>query len=307
MTQPIPTQPCSAAPQDLQALLTLASDFRWELDEALRFSAISGPLVERGILNPQSLMSKRLTDWPEQHLREGSATEAALAALRAHKEFRDLQCAITLSDDTPRWFALSGLPRVAPGRPFCGYQGVATDITHRLDEEAHYRHLAYHDALTGLPNRRLFNDRVEQAINQARRQGTRLAVMLIDLDQFKLINDRYGHAAGDRTLIAVANSLRNTVRQSDTVARLGGDEFVAMLPRVGQAEDALRVARKMIDTLSQTGPHMLSVSIGTALFPDHGTDLHSLLMQADQAMYAAKRDGGRTARLALAVPLEQLR
>ncbi len=306
MTEPASRTSCSAAPQDLQALITLASDFRWELDEALRFCALAGPLIERGTLDPKQLIGQRLTDWPAERLRE-TGTDAAMAAIRARQAFHELHCALPLIDGSLRWFALAGLPRFTPTQHFSGYQGVAADITAKLDEEAHYRHLAMHDALTGLPNRRLLADRVEQAIHQARRQGTRLAIMLVDLDHFKHINDRFGHAVGDRTLIALATALGRAVRQSDTVARLGGDEFVILLPRVGNAMDAVNVARKIIDHLAQTGPHLLTASAGLSLFPDHGVDLHNLLMQADQAMYRAKRDGGNGVRMAEPIAPERLR
>jgi diguanylate cyclase (GGDEF)-like protein len=151
------------------------------------------------------------------------------------------------------------------------------------------------DALTGLPNRRLFNDRAEQTILRARRQGDRVAVMIIDLDRFKEVNDTLGHQSGDALLQEVARRLRRTLRESDTVARLGGDEFAVLLPSVEHAEAAQLVAAALAKAISEPiGVEGLSLdteaSIGIALFPDHGQDVAELLQRADVAMYTAKAD-----------------
>ena len=151
------------------------------------------------------------------------------------------------------------------------------------------------DALTGLPNRRLFHDRVEQAILRARRQGERVAVMIIDLDRFKEVNDTLGHHSGDLLLGEVARRLRGTLRESDTVARLGGDEFAVLLPGVRDASAAEGVALLLGDAISE--PIALEglsldteASIGIALFPEHGQDVADLLARADLAMYTAKAE-----------------
>jgi len=295
-TQPAPA--CSSATDDLAALLGLACDFRWEWDAALRFSALSGPPIDAGLITPAQLIGARVFDWPSHLLRDTALFGAARAAAHARQTFRSLHFALSLNDDTRHWFSLSGMPRFDAERHFTGYQGIAIDITHTLQEEERFRHLAYHDALTGLPNRRLFSDRLDQAIHQARRTGTRLALMMIDLDQFKRINDRWGHAAGDRALITVATALKRGLRQSDTLARLGGDEFIALLPRAGSDADTLRLARKLLDAIAGAGPFMQSASIGVSLFPDHGIDTQGLILRADQAMYVAKREGGHGVRMA---------
>lgn len=288
---------CSQAPQDLQALLALTSDFRWEMDARLRFSAVEGAMVDNGRLLRHTLLGKQLLNWPAGLLRAAHEPHP-LAALDRHEPFRELHLKLDLRDGQMGWFALAGLPRLDAQGHFLGYQGVASDITERLEEVSHVRHLAYHDALTGLPNRRLFLDRLEQALAQARRQGSRVAVLSIDLDQFKQINDRHGHAAGDRSLIDTARQLRAAVRQSDTVARYGGDEFVALLLHITHPHDTLAVARKMLDTLGQDSPFPVSASIGVALFPDHGFDSSTLLVEADRAMYRAKSQGGHQAQIA---------
>lgn len=156
-------------------------------------------------------------------------------------------------------------------------------------------HLAFHDALTGLGNRRLLRDRLEQMIARARRQGSVVAVVLIDLDDFKLVNDSFGHSLGDELLKAVAARLSDALRESDTIARLGGDEFV-VLAEVGGNEHLAQLVERLFQALSQpvdAGDMALSVrmSVGIALFPADGEDAESLLRQADTAMYSAKNEG----------------
>lgn len=162
---------------------------------------------------------------------------------------------------------------------------------HELD------HLASHDSLTGLQNRRFFLDRLEHALAHARRDHGRLAMLFIDLDRFKEVNDSEGHAAGDAVLRALAVRLRHLVRESDTVARIGGDEFVILLDQVHDAEDVDVVARKVRDALSEAvcweGCELVvGASVGVARFPEHGQDAASLIAAADAAMYQAKSGGG---------------
>ena len=157
-------------------------------------------------------------------------------------------------------------------------------------------HLAHHDVLTGLPNRILLQDRLSQAIELADRQGRQLAVMFLDLDQFKHINDSLGHAVGDKLLQSVAHRLVGCVRHSDTVSRQGGDEFVLLLPFIEHPEDAAFSAQKIVAALAE--PHhidlhdlQISVSIGISIYPDDGQDTEALIMNADAAMYHAKEHG----------------
>jgi diguanylate cyclase len=164
----------------------------------------------------------------------------------------------------------------------------------RLGRQARLRErAATHDALTGLPNRTLFRDRTDQAIRQAKRELTTTALLLIDLDRFKEVNDTLGHHYGDQLLVQVGQRLRSTLREVDTVARLGGDEFAVLLPRVATAEGAVTVAGKLLAGFEK--PFTLEgltldveASIGAALYPDHGSDADELLQRADIAMYAAK-------------------
>lgn len=186
------------------------------------------------------------------------------------------------------------------------YIGFQSDVTDRVEAELRLAHLAFHDKLTGLPNRALLMSELDHAIAQATASKQRLTVLFIDLDGFKTINDRLGHAAGDLALTATAIRLRLALRDSDLLGRYGGDEFIAVLADVpaGQARSvAQRTADAVLDRfhspLDLDGrPVHLGVSIGVALFPEHGSDAESLVQAADQAMYAAKRAGRGRAELA---------
>ncbi len=168
-------------------------------------------------------------------------------------------------------------------------------------------YLAHHDALTGLPNRVTFLDRLQVAIAQARRQGHRLAVLFVDLDRFKEVNDQYGHQVGDQLLQAVARRLQGGVRESDTAARLSGDEFVVLLSPVHGREEVLAVAEKLLQRFQaplelETMSLPIRVSIGISLFPEHGSTAQALLEAADTAMYASKGAGRNAWTLALEGP-----
>jgi diguanylate cyclase (GGDEF)-like protein/hemerythrin-like metal-binding protein/PAS domain S-box-containing protein len=175
--------------------------------------------------------------------------------------------------------------------------GVTRDVTQRKRTEDAIRHLAFHDALTQLPNRRLFLDRLQQAMARARRERTKMALLFIDLDEFKPINDEMGHEMGDWLLQAAAQRMLECLRAYDTAARFGGDEFVILLPDIAKAEESLYVAERIRSALSEpfeTGDGrrlQISSSIGIALFPDHADDERELLRVGDEAMYRAKNEG----------------
>jgi diguanylate cyclase (GGDEF)-like protein/PAS domain S-box-containing protein len=182
------------------------------------------------------------------------------------------------------------------------YAGLFTDITqHRLNEER-IRQLAYYDALTGLPNRRLLEDRLQHGIRHAHRKQQMLAVMFVDLDHFKAVNDIHGHAAGDHLLTEIAARLQSCLREDDTLARLGGDEFIVLLPELDNSEHATRIARRLIDANARPyrcGDALLRVgsSIGISLYPLDGETAESLMEAADEAMYQAKAAGRNQFRL----------
>jgi len=176
------------------------------------------------------------------------------------------------------------------------YEGSIEDITERKRAEEIIKHMAYHDDLTGLPNRRLFDDRLNLAMAHAERNQQKLAVMLLDLDHFKEVNDTLGHSVGDQLLQAVGERLVNLLRKGDTVARMGGDEFMLLLPEATQVEDAAKVARKLLGAMRE--PYVfdghelyITTSIGIVLYPDDGEDGDTLMKNADITMYRAKDQG----------------
>jgi diguanylate cyclase (GGDEF)-like protein/PAS domain S-box-containing protein len=174
---------------------------------------------------------------------------------------------------------------------------VVRDVTDELLRVEQLEYLATHDDLTGLPNRLLFQDRLERAREQGRRYGAGFALLLMDLDGFKEVNDTHGHELGDRLLSALGTRLRAALRAADTVSRLGGDEFAVLLPTPIPASQAMEVGAKLLAALERPftiSSHELSISasIGVALYPEHDGQRHDLLARADQAMYAAKRAGG---------------
>lgn len=194
----------------------------------------------------------------------------------------------------PEWLSIS-LVHDARGK-LTHHVAIFSDITERKAAEARIAYLASHDSLTGLPNRNLARDRLEAAIARARREGTLLAVLFVDLDNFKLVNDSLGHAAGDALLMQIAARLSNCVRQTDTVSRHGGDEFLLILSDVGSALNASEVAEKVLEAMDE--PFMAdglelstSLSIGIALFPDDGTNFDALVQRSDIAMFHAKESG----------------
>ena len=194
----------------------------------------------------------------------------------------------------PEWLTITAL-RDETGE-VTHYAGTFSDLSAQEQVQERLRSLAYYDVLTDLPNRLLFRDRLTHALAQARREGHKVALMFLDLDRFKTINDTLGHSAGDTLLRTVADRIKCHVRESDTVARLGGDEFTIMLTHLQSKRDITPVANKLISALSEPmnfdGQDLyITTSIGIALFPDDGEDDEALLKNADTAMYRAKTSG----------------
>lgn len=283
----------------LQELVSQSGDGYWQTDALHRLvhvHACHAPL--------DSILDARIgRPWWTQDPRPGVQSDARQTEIRQIFEdrgaFRDLMVEVRDGYHPPRWLTLSGTPRQDEHGCFLGYHGIAVDVTERVRGTERIRHLAYHDALTGLPNRRLLVDRLGQAIERAQRYRERLGVILIDLDDFKRINDLSGHSVGDRVLLDTADRLRACIRPCDTVARLGSDEFVVLLSELDQPSDADQMAGTILHALGQPvagrlGSAPLGTSIGIALYPEDAQTADSLLEVADRRMYRAKRRGGQT-------------
>ncbi len=203
---------------------------------------------------------------------------------------------IIRKDGTKRYIESSvSLQKDSSGKP-AGFRGIVRDVTERKQIEQQLNHIATHDTLTGLPNRMLFIDRLGVALAQSKRNRHKLAVMMLDLDNFKNVNDTLGHMVGDQLLKEVGYRLSGLLRQNDTVARLGGDEFIVLLSDLERMEDVIRVAEIILKAFKQLfvcGNHKLtsSTSIGIAVYPDDGNDIDSLLKNSDMAMYFVKMHG----------------
>jgi len=284
-----------------RGLTELSSDWYWEQDAELRFTKFEGRVGRSGGNAAALLIGKR--PWEIPGLVDASVDwETHRARLGRHEPFRDLQYAYYDAGGRRRYVAVNGSPIFDAEGRFAGYRGTTRDITSREEAQARIQYLATHDALTELPNRVMFTELLHHAIDGARRYNRSFAVLFIDLDRFKVINDTLGHQAGDELLRVVAQRLKTALRASDVVARMGGDEFVVLAQEIGDAGQASAVARKILSAvlapLEISGRECrVTTSIGISLFPGDATDERSLMKNADIAMYHAKEEGKNTFQL----------
>jgi diguanylate cyclase (GGDEF)-like protein/PAS domain S-box-containing protein len=281
-----------------RSLTVLSSDLYWEQDEEFRFTSFTGIGSQR--INVQSLPYIGKKRW-EQNYTNMNADEwaAHIGVLRAHQPFRDLELCRLDESGKKVWVSVSGEPVFGAEGQFKGYRGVGKDITERKLNEERIQYLANHDALTGLPNRAMFSEVLNHTIQNARRYSRGFAVLFVDLDRFKVINDTLGHEAGDTLLKEMSQRLSATVRSSDFVARLGGDEFVVMVQEVTEPKHVEVVARKILAAfarplLIQGQEYRVTGSIGVCLYPGDAQDEQALMKNADIAMYRAKEEGKNT-------------
>ncbi len=274
-----------------------ASEYVWESDVDGRLTYVSQRVEEVLQRSAESLRGLTVTDVtpPGEYER---MLEWIRANGRPDGSFRDMEHRILRADGEVLWVRVSAVRMLDEQGRHTGWRGTSRDITDRKSAEERISYLATRDALTGLPNRVLFNDRLEQALVNARRKGDSVALMFLDLDRFKNVNDSLGHHVGDLMLKEVALRMQACLRKGDTLSRLGGDEFVVTLEGLQHAEDAAQVAQKVIASLGrpmEVGGHTLSTScsIGIAIFPGDADDPPSLMKNADTAMYHAKERGRR--------------
>ena len=275
-------------------LTELSSDWYWEQDADLRFTQISSRAHEFALGSEEDI-GKTRWEIARLHMTD-EQWQPHKAALAAHRSFQDFVYQRYDVYGNLRIISVSGRPIFDEAGRFQGYRGTGRDITEKKRAEEQIRHMAHYDALTELPNRILLHDRIGQAIAQAQRNHEVLAVLFIDLDRFKTVNDSLGHAVGDRLLKTVAGRLESCTRGSDTIARIGGDEFVVLLGNLKEPEDARHVSQKVLDALSEPltiDGHELKItpSVGICAYPHDGEDVETLMRNADTAMYYAKQMG----------------
>ncbi len=279
----------------LQAIYATAPVGLSFTDAALRYVQINRRMADLNGLPPEEHLGRTirevlpaaLADAVEPHYRQ---------VIRSGLPAENIELQGGAGTNRKRTWLCSYYPVTDSAGRILGVNAVVQEITARKKMEEEIRHLANHDALTGLPNRRLFIELIALEKAQSRRHGTKLGVFFLDLDRFKIINDTLGHEAGDELLKEVASGLRTTVRSSDTVARIGGDEFNIIVPDIARGEDAGDVAGKITDYFSRTfliaGQELhVTASVGISIFPDDSDDTDTLLRYADIAMYHAKEKG----------------
>jgi diguanylate cyclase (GGDEF)-like protein/PAS domain S-box-containing protein len=252
------------------------------------FSEITGYARDEVVgLHPKLLLSEELSEtlyadmW--RSLKENGRWSGDIWGVRKNGEVY------------PKWLTINAVPDENAGG-YSHYIGIFSDVTTRKEAEERIYRLAHHDALTGLPNRYTLEARLAHSLHEAQQYDSRVAIMFVDLDHFKTINDSLGHAVGDRMLIEVARRLTATVRESDTVARLGGDEFVIVMPDFDSTTDISIAANRIVESFADPlhiGDHEFhtSVSIGISVFPDDGDSVEAVMRSADTAMYHAKALG----------------
>ncbi len=277
-----------SAEHRFRSLTKLSPDWYWEQDENSRTVHVPDSLKVLG-LNPDTFLGRR----PGMAGVSAERLAAHRAALAAHLPFHEFEFQHATEGGDALWVSVSGTPIVDSQGRFKGYRGIGRDVTERKLAEARLAHMTQFDALTDLPNRALLGERLEQAIAQARRRGRGAGVLFFNLDNFKLVNDTFGHLVGDELLAQVGKRLRDCVRPDDTVARLGGDEFAVAIADLARAEDAALVAQKLIDLFgapfNPSGEEVfVTSSAGVATFPNDGDSASALLKCAGTAMYRIK-------------------
>ena len=298
-------QAAEAALRDSEARYRILADNASDIVYAVKEDGTVGyisPSAEKSLGYPVNALLGRSFEslvHPDDHANCWEWVKAVYAG----ESLRDVEYRIRHSNGTWRWYSASAVPTKDSSGRVIGHYGVGRDITERKAAEEQIRYLATHDALTGLYTMRLAKEQAAAALRLASRQGTMAAVMFVDLDGFKMINDTYGHDAGDAVLTRVAETLAASVRESDTVARAGGDEFFVFAAGLTCADDARTVAEKILTKLSvpivwNDRQCMVSASIGIALYPFDGDDVDRLISLADAAMYKAKKEGKNGYRLA---------
>jgi diguanylate cyclase (GGDEF)-like protein/PAS domain S-box-containing protein len=286
------------AENQLSNLADFATDLYWEVD-------LEGIVIAAGGRMMKTIMPDQNRVIGQHYLSviklDEQETQKMLTALREIKPYSDILSQIKDPKGRSYYMSLSATPRFDRAGNVIGYLGVGTNVTRRIEAQSRMRHMAEHDMLTGLANRYAFQNRIDKEVSQSE-EDENVALLAIDLDNFKVINDTYGHQAGDALLNLVAKRLRKTIRGDDWAARLGGDEFVIVSRNVQNPMDACLVAARLIAALSR--PYQIGgleiqcgASVGVACAPLHAGNSRNLMKCADLALYQAKGDGRNCYRL----------
>ncbi|RDJ05754.1 bifunctional diguanylate cyclase/phosphodiesterase [Rhizobium grahamii] len=278
-----------------------SSDWIWETDHSLKLVYFSTRFTDVTGLPATDVLGKTLGQFFSSDA-DSDGWKRLVEGSHDHVSFRDLRCCYRDAKGHTRISRLAGRPILGAAGEFLGFRGTATDITEEVEAQERASHLAHHDALTGLPNRVLFRERLNVALTSNAEQTARVSVICLDLDHFKEVNDTLGHGAGDLLLQQLSGRLRGCVHPTDTVARLGGDEFAIIQMGINQPLEAEELSRKLIDvvrapfTIEGQELHV-GVSIGIAIANVDDGDPERLLKSADIALYRAKQSGRATYRI----------
>ncbi len=271
-----------ANPDLLYVFNTKGQLIKWNTNIEKFFGLTKTQLMNKSVFDFFCIEDRScIDDWMHKILTSGSATV-------------DARCVGHDGKLIP--FQCNGVTLKSPDGEIIGFTGTGRDITERILAAERMQQMAHYDMLTNLPNRALFSDRLRQAFTNAKRYKGRMALLYIDLDRFKHINDTFGHKAGDQLLKDVTQGMLGCVRDSDTVARIGGDEFLVLLPAIDKQEEVMQVAEKIRHILCQplqlgSNTVYISCSIGISFYPEHGVSEEDLINHADDAMYVAKAAG----------------
>lgn len=278
-----------------RALTELSSDWYWEMDAACCFVQIAGEVERKGGFSAADSLGKPL--WEQDWIfGEGNNWAELRRALEAGEPFHEHTVRMRDLHGAVRYLAISGQPIYGAEQDIIGFRGTGKDVTEKHLAEEHIQFLAHFDSLTQLPNRAFLNEQLRFAIERAKRHQKKLALLFLDLDRFKVINDTLGHDAGDEVLRIVARRISECVRDSDMVSRLGGDEFVVLLEDIFDSAHVRVTAQRILDLINAPfelcgAPHSVGASIGISVFPDDADCIDGLLKHSDDAMYRAKKDG----------------